>query len=100
MADAFHREAQAGEKLATLHTAMARCSAAWTALAKTGEPVTLTPAQAMELADFFAKAGGMAASAAILLGFALVPVPPQPEPAQTPAPAKPRLAVIEGGKAQ
>lgn len=94
------REAQAGEKLAILHNALSRCCAAWNSLARQGEPVALTPAQATEMADFFAKSASEAAAAAILLGFALVPVPPQPKTAQSTAQAKPRLAVIEGGKTQ
>lgn len=101
MAEAFDRDALAGEKLAVLHTALSRCCVAWTNLARLGGSVALTPAQAMEMADFFAKSAAETAGVAVLMGFALVPMPPKPAPEQQPtAQGKRRLAVIEGGKKQ
>lgn len=99
MGDATDRQAMAGEKLAAVFTALSRCGGIWTDIAKQGQNVELTSSQALEIAEFFMRSAGDVASATMLLGFGLIPVPPTSQ-SQTPAKdqAKPRLSVIEGGK--
>lgn len=94
-----------GERLAAIHLAMGKCCIAWKNLFYTQRVVTLTPDQALEMADLFARTAFEVRDAAALLGFPLVfrkedfDLPPNPEPRPTDQ-AKPRLSVIEGGKSQ
>lgn len=90
--------ALAGEHLAALHSALSRCCLAWRALYRAGQTTTMTPADALELADWFARCASEVTTTAALLGITMVPVPqPHPNPQPT-GQDKPRLSVIEGGK--
>ena len=92
--------ALAAERLAALHSALSRCCLAWRALYRAGQTTTLTPAHALELADWFARCASEVTTTAALLGITMVPVhQPQPQPKPQPTGQdKPRLSVIEGGK--
>ena len=90
--------ALAAERLAALHLALSRCCLAWRAIYRAGQTTTMTPANALELADWFARCASEVTTTAALLGITMVPMPqPQPKPQPT-GHDKPRLSVIEGGK--
>lgn len=80
MTSRIDRQALGIDKIGVLRASLVRGFGVWTNLANTGKVVHLTPAQAQEVAEYFAAMTAHLDAAATLLDVAMAPLPPAPRP--------------------